>query len=294
MADLYQCTPNFSEGRDRTRLEQIVESGRAAAAPLQGEVRDWSYDGDHNRSVVTFLGSASAMEAAALATASAAMHLLDLRSHEGVHPRTGVLDVLPFTPLRDAGPNDAVELAHRVGSRLAHELELAVNYYGWAARPGRPESLPLLRKLIIDAQEPLAPDDGPLPTAWAGRVLVSARGPLVACNMNIAGTEQSGLHRIVRRLRRDRDTVSDLAGVRALALYLPHRDTWQVSMNLTRPHDMTLPALFAYLNRCAAEEGAAVVETEIIGVIPESTLNGAAHQDIRWANFNERQVLRGF
>ncbi len=294
MADLYQCTPNFSEGRNSTRLEQIIESGRAAAAPLQGEVRDWSYDGDHNRSVVTFLGTASAVEAAALATASTAMQLLDLRTHEGVHPRTGVLDVLPFTPLRGAGRNDAVELAHRVGRRLANELELAVNYYGWAARPGRPESLPLLRKLIIGAQEPLAPDEGPLPTAWAGRVLVSARGPLVACNMNIAGTRQSGLHRIVRRLRRERDAVGELAGVRALALYLPRRDTWQVSMNLTQPHDMTLPGLFAYLNRCAAEEGATVVETEIIGLIPESTLNGASPREVCWTNFNERQVLRGF
>ncbi len=293
MADLVQCTPNFSEGRDRSSVLRIVETAQAALTPLGGEVRDWSCDEDHNRSVLTFLGCSEAVEAASVACARAAVELLDLRTHRGAHPRCGVIDVLPFTPLAGATHQDVVVLAHRVGSRLSTELALPVNYYGWAAHAGRADALPDLRRLIIRASKPLDPDEGPTPNAKSGRVLVGARGPLVACNMNLLGVDLSTLRRIVDRLKRDRLSLPELTGVRALAIYLQRRKVMQVSMNLTQPGDMTLPALFQYLSRIAAAEGGAIAETEIVGLVPEATLGSASPQEILWNDWRETQILRG-
>ncbi len=292
MADLVQCTPNFSEGRDGNKIMQIVEAAQVAMAPFGGEVRDWSYDVDHNRSVLTFVGTCKAVEEAAAASARAAVGLLDLRNHTGTHPRCGVVDVLPFTPLAGALVNDIVDLAHTVGRRLVHELHLPVNYYGWAALPTKPQALPDLRKLIIGAKNPLEPDDGPTPGNRLGRVLVGARGPLVACNMNLNGVDLAALRRIVRRMKMDRASLPELRGVRILGMHLAHRDIMQVSMNLTEPRDMTLPALYRYVSECAQLEGGTVEETEIIGLVPEITLGGASPKDIAWNSWREQQILR--
>src|SRR5688500_14030485 len=164
-APVLEAVPNFSEGRDLTVVRTIVETMRASGA----EVLDWSADPDHHRSVVPVIGPPELVEEAAVAAASVATAKIDLRRHEGVHPRIGAIDVLPFVPLAGLSMTDAAQSARRVGRRIANELKLPVYFYGQASDPpGR--SLASLRRggfesLVKGWPDGRAPDV--LPPDWS-------------------------------------------------------------------------------------------------------------------------------
>ncbi|HZP81883.1 MAG TPA: glutamate formimidoyltransferase [Chthonomonadaceae bacterium] len=295
MEPIFQCVPNFSEGR---RPEVVQAIADAIAATPGARLIDHSADADHNRCVMTFLGPAEAIRAAALAAARVAVARIDMRIHTGVHPRTGAIDVLPVIPLWNATREQAIALAHALGSDLASELALPVYFYEWAAVPGRPAALPDVRRggLEAFAHLPLigakAPDLGPAeahPTA--GIVLVGARGPLVAYNVNLDTPDVQIARAIARRIRQERDTLPELAGVRALGLFLASRNCAQVSMNLTRPEQSPLPAVFAFVQAEAARRGVSVRESEIIGAIPEAALGGVPPAAILWKDYKPGQIL---
>lgn len=308
---LYQCAPNFSEGR---RWEVVEEIASAVRATPDVRLLDMSADADHNRCVLTLLGEADGIRAAALAAARVAVARIDLRAHTGVHPRTGAIDVLPVVPLlrpenalngfflppaphSDAW-NEAVALARSLGASLAEELNLPVYFYEWAAGPERRASLPDLRRGGFEAfaSGPLlgerAPDLGPStvhPTA--GVVIVGARAPLVAYNINLDSPDIEVARAIARRIRAERLTRPELEGVRALGLHLASRNRAQVSLNLTRPERSPLPAVFAYTQNTAAQFGASAVESEIIGVIPQASLDGQPPEAILWHTYRPAQIL---
>src|SRR5688572_30437786 len=181
MVPVLEAVPNFSEGRDPVWVQRLVEKIAATGA----DVLDWSADPDHNRSVVTFIGDPRTVEEAATVCARYALEHIDLRSHQGVHPRVGALDVLPFVPLHGLTLDDAVASAHRVGGALA-ELGLPVYFYGAASTRGR--SLSQIRKGGFEAfargypagREPdLAPPKGSGPHPTAGVTCVGARSVLL-------------------------------------------------------------------------------------------------------------------
>ena len=174
MSAIYQCVPNFSEGR-RTKRVVAAIARRDSGAFLARILIDRSADWDHNRCVMTIMGDADAVFNAALSAAKVAIDWIDLRAHTGVHPRIGALDVLPVVPLRNASREDAVELAQKIGRELADRFDLPVYFYEWAAEPGRRGALPELRKGGFEAlqdrdlngrtgagrrAEPGAPDGG--------------------------------------------------------------------------------------------------------------------------------------
>ena len=298
MSVIYQCVPNFSEGR---RPEVVAKIADAICSISGANLIDRSTDWDHNRCVMTILGDADAIFNAALAAAQVAIAEIDLRTHTGIHPRIGALDVLPVVPLRNAGPEDAVELARKIGRELATQFNLPVYFYEWAAEPGRRSALPTLRRGGFEALQnrvlmgELAPDAGPNrahPTA--GIAVVGARGPLVAYNVNFPAPNADIAKHIARKIRLERDVRPELTGVRALGLFLASRESEfraQVSMNLTRPELTPLPAIFQFIKNEASNFGVTRLESQIIGAIPQASLGGAMCDKICWNQSRPSQIL---
>jgi glutamate formiminotransferase len=288
---IYQCAINFSEGRDLTVVSEIVAAARAAT------VADHSSDPDHNRSVVTLLGDAPDVYAAVIASAEVAVRRIDMRTHTGIHPRIGAIDVVPIVPIRHGSRGSAVELARNIGGALADRLGLPIYLYEWSAQPGRRSELPKIRAGGFEAlsESPLtgsrAPDLGPdtvHPTA--GAVVIGARGPLVAYNVNLESTDISVARQIAADIRRDRSVFPELAGVRALGLYLARRDTAQVSINVTRPDLTTLVNVFRYIEEKANALGVGVHESEVIGLVTRAALGGTP-DEIHWTGYRPEQIL---
>jgi glutamate formiminotransferase / 5-formyltetrahydrofolate cyclo-ligase len=295
-----EAVPNFSTGRDPRVVEEIVAAVRAAGA----EVLDWSADADHNRAVVTFIGTPDAVEEAAVAAAHVAVQRIDLRTHSGLHPRIGAIDVLPFVPLVGLSPEDARASAHRVGRRLASEVGVPVYYYADASEPaGR--SLAELRRggfeaLVAGWPEDRVPDV--VPESWghpgahptAGATAVGARPVLLAWNVVVGGIDLSQAKRIAKEIRA---TNGGLDGVRALAFALASNGRVQISMNLENAELNSPMAVFRRIEERAAELGGYVVETEVIGMLPDRLLLEAAADRLSLVSPDAakqltRQVLR--
>ncbi len=278
-ARLLEAVPNFSEGRSAETISAIVDAMRAAGA----DVLDWSSDPDHHRAVVTVVGSPQVVEEAGVRAAAVALEQIDLRRHQGLHPRIGALDVLPFVPLVGLGMEDARASARRVGRRLAEELGIPVYFYGQASEPpGR--SLATLRRGGFEALNPgWPPDRSPdlVPPGWphpgahptAGATCVGARALLLAWNVFLADVPVAVARRIARTIR-ERD--GGFRGLRALGLELPRRRAVQISMNLEDLGATSPLAVFRRIEALAAEHGGRVVETEVIGMVPDGLLLPAA------------------
>ncbi len=280
MTPLIQCVPNFSEGLDPAVIAAIVDAVRQTAGV---RLADWSADADHHRLVVTFIGPPEPVRNAALAAAEAAIRLIDLRRHRGVHPRHGALDVLPFVPLADISLEECTALAREVARELAECHALPVFLYEAAA--DERHTLPFVRKNIFAS---LAPDFGPLtPHPTAGAAIVGARLPLIAYNINLASSDIRPARVIAHELR----TLPHLPGIRALGLALPSRGLTQVSMNITRPAQTPLMALLEHVSRRAAELGTAVVESEVIGALPGPSSFGVIRDALKSTGLKPGQIL---
>ncbi len=280
MTPQIQCIPNFSEGRDTVIITAIVDAVRQTPGV---RLADWSADADHHRLVVTFVGPPEPVRNAALAAAEAAIRFIDLRQHRGVHPRHGALDVLPFVPLTNISLEECAVLAREVGRELAERHDLPVFLYEAAAAEA--PSLPFVRKHIFDT---LTPDYGPIsPHPTAGAAIVGARSPLIAYNINLAAEDIQVSRLIARELR----TLPHLPGIRALGFALPSRGLTQVSMNITRPAQTPLVALFEHVSRRAAELGTAVVESEVIGALPGPSSFGVVRDALKSTGLKPGQIL---
>ena len=280
-----EAVPNFSEGRDRAVVKAI---GRALAE--RAELLDVHSDEDHNRSVFTLVGEANHLVEALLAGIAVAHERIDLRKHDGAHPRIGAADVVPVVPLR---PDDmeraraaAIELARRIGS----ELELPVFLYGECApgrgpaffRRGGPDEL----QRRIDAGE-LTPDCGPSRLSpSAGGVIVGARGPLIAFNVDLVGTDLEAAQAIAR-VARD----GGFPGVRALGLVLPRAGHAQISMNVEDWEAVALHQIVAAIEREAAVRGVEIAGSELVGLMPAGAAAAAAGAALRIDGFDASRVL---
>lgn len=294
-AEWLECVPNVSAGRDPALLADLC----AAATEAGATVLDASRDVDHNRSVLTFAGPPPAVEAAAFAVAALAVERVDLRAHEGVHPRIGALDVLPFVPLASAQTPTAVAAARRVGQRLGAELELPVYFYGAAAaRPGR-QALPALRRggfeglrAAVAAGDPeRRPDAGPVAAlhASAGATAVGVRPFLIAFNVDLESDDLELARSIARQVR---ESGGGLPGIRALGLHLQERGVVQVSLNVTDHGRTGLRTVFERIAALAAEAGVRVRSSELIGLAPAAALDAEVARAVALPDFDpERQVL---
>ncbi len=253
---MLECVINISEGRRSVVLDELVE----ICGP---QLLDLHIDPDHNRSVFTLAGPGPADAIpAAVDLARAVNTRIDLRNHQGVHPRFGALDVVPFCALAEAS-EIAVDAAHAFGRWAAVELELPVFFYDDADPEHR--SLPTLRATAFTEREP---DDGPsTANPRLGAVAVGARQPLVAVNFSLASFDVDAARTIARTLR-ERD--GGLPGVRALGFALAAKSCAQVSLNLVDLKRTGLEAATIAVEQAAAAMNQAVNKLELVGLMPEA------------------------
>ena len=281
-----EAVPNFSEGRDRATIAAL-EHALAAHA----ELLDVHVDADHNRSVFTVVGEDAALVDALLAAIEIARAHIDLRRHEGVHPRIGAVDVVPIVPLRPEQMARARTAALLLAERVAAETPLPVFLYGEVGGGRTPAFFrrgglgELQRRL--DSGE-LAPDYGPpVLDSAAGGVLVGARRPLIAFNVNLRG--ELDVARAVAAVVREAG--GSFPGVRALGLELPSAGLVQVSMNVEDYEAAALHEIVAVVSAEAAARGAEVVGSELVGLMPAGAAVAAAGAVLKIAGFDPSRVL---
>jgi glutamate formiminotransferase len=282
-----EAVPNFSEGRDRTTIDAIGEALGAHARLL-----DLHSDADHNRSVYTLVGNEEQLVAALIAGIACARERIDLRSHQGAHPRIGAADVVPLVPIHEADAERARAAALELARRVGEELALPVFLYADLAtgrgpaffRRGGPAEL----QRRIDTGE-LAPDFGPAQLdERAGGVVIGARRALIAFNVNLAGDDLEAAREVARAVR-ERD--GGFPGVRALGLRLPAAGHVQVSMNIEDWRASPLHEVVAAVEREAGMRGLDVMGAELVGLLPAGAAVAAAGSLLRVAGLDPSHVL---
>jgi glutamate formiminotransferase len=290
---LVECVPNFSEGR---RPEVIAAIRDAVAAIDQVRILNVQSDAAHNRFVLTYVVSEARAVEAGMAAARTARDLIDLRLHEGAHPRMGALDVFPFVPLADLPMARCVALAEALGRQIGAELDIPVYLYEEAAREPSRVNLENVRKggfeglrdsIVNDPSR--RPDFGP-PTMHpsAGAVAVGARRPLIAFNVYL-GTADPRLAKTIAKAIRH--SSGGLRYVKGLGLEMPGTGTTQVSMNLTNFKATSLVRVMDLIRAEAARWGVPVLHSEVVGLIPLDAMLDAARAFLQLRDFAPDQVL---
>ncbi len=290
---IVECVPNFSEGRNRTTVYALV---RAVESVPGVWLLDQTMDRDHHRSVLSFAGEPDAVAEAAFRAIRVATDLIDLRKHKGVHPRVGVSDVVPFVPLRGATMQDCIHLAKRVGQRVGTELEIPVFLYEHAASHLDHVPLESVRRGGIQglafrmASDPdWTPDFGPSHLhKTAGAVVIGARPPLIAFNVNLHSTDLALARSIAKDIRQSN---GGLPHLKAIGVELASRRLVQVAMNLTDYVITPIHVALEAVRTRAAEHGVTVAGSEVIGLVPQAALVQAAAQGLALEQFDSTQVL---
>ena len=288
---LIECVPNLSEGRRREVVEAIVDG---VARTPGVTVLDWSADASHNRSVITLAGDAEPLHTALLTLFERAIAAIDLTHHGGEHPRLGAVDVVPFVPI-DASMADCVELAKALGAEVASRFGVPVYLYEEAASGAGRRNLEDIRRgefegLAAKMQQPAwAPDYGPAaPHPTAGASVIGARMPLIAYNVNLATDRLDVAKKIAAAVR---FSSGGLRFVKAMGVSLEDRGIVQVSMNLTNYEKTPIFRVFELIKREASRHGVAVLESEIVGLVPAAALTAAAQWYLQLDGFRGDQVL---
>jgi glutamate formiminotransferase len=288
---LFAVVPNFSEGRRADVIDAICAALEVSGARLVYR----QADPDHHRLDTTVLGDADAVARSAMAGARVAVALIDMDAHHGGHPRMGAADVIPFVPLGDTPMQDAVDLARSFAADLAATLELPVYLYDRAALLPERASLADVRKGEYEglrdavAEGTRLPDHGPHAIGRAGATAVGARTPLVAFNMYLSGDDVDAAKRIATDVR---ESSGGLAAVRAIGFGVPERGCVTVSMNLV-DHEVTgLVAAFDAVAAAASAAGMDVLDSEIVGPVPEAAVGSGVAEHVRLRGFDpDGQVL---
>jgi glutamate formiminotransferase/formiminotetrahydrofolate cyclodeaminase len=292
MKRIVECIPNFSEGRKKEIVDQIV----AAITGVQGALLlDTEMDADHNRAVVTFAGEPEAVEEAAFRGAEVASRLIDLDEHRGEHPRIGATDVIPFVPIAGVTMEECVQMARRLGERIGRELEIPVYLYEKAATHPERENLAHIRhgeyeglKETIATDPEREPDFGPRKLGKAGATAVGAREPLVAYNIYLSSHDIEIAQAIAKAVRH---SSGGLTCVKALGMEIKQRGLVQVSMNMTDYRRTPLHRALELVRREAERYGVSVISSEIVGLAPEGALLEAAEFYLQLEGFDPHQVL---
>lgn len=289
---IVECVPNFSEGRDLGKVEKIASAFRAKEGV---KLLDYSTDKDHNRMVVTVVGEPEALKKAVIEAIGIAVENIDLNQHKGQHPRMGAVDVVPFIPIRNVSMDEVIALSKEVAKEVADKYGLPVFLYEKAASASHRENLAAIRKgefeglkdkMILPEWKPDFGPEQPHPTA--GAVVIGARMPLVAYNVNLNTNKLEIADAIAKKVR---FLGGGLRFCKAMGVELTDRGIVQVSMNLT---DFTKTAIYRAheLVRIEANRyGVTIAGAEIIGLVPMDALIDTAAYYLGLENFSTKQVL---
>ena len=292
MAKLVEFIPNFSEGRNQAVIDQLA----AVAKSVPGiTLMDVQSDESHNRCVFTLVGSPEGAEEVAFQLCKKAAELIDMRKHEGAHPRMGATDVIPFVPVKDVTVPELVELTKRLGKRIYDELGIPSFLYEDSAtspdrvnlakvRKGQFEGMP--EKLL---QPEWAPDFGERkihPTA--GITAIGARMPLICFNINLDTPNVEIARRIGRRVRNKN---GGFRFVKAMGVPLEERNIAQVTMNLTDYTQTSIYTVFETVRMEARRYGVRVIGSEVVGIVPTQALVDCAEYYLQIEDFSSEQLL---
>ena len=293
MAKLMECIPNISEGRRPELVNEFADIVRAVPGVT---LIDYSSDASHNRSVFTFLGDPDQVMEAAFRFAKHAVEKIDLRVHEGEHPRMGAVDVIPFVPIRDMDMAECVERSKVLGERIAKELDLPVFLYEESASAPHRKNLAAIRKGQFEGMAAKVLEDQWHPDFGgnrihpsAGVVAVGARQPLIAFNINL-DTPDVSIAKKIAKIIREKD--GGFRAVKALGVMLEDRNIAQVSINMCDYKQTPLYRVLEFVRFEAARYGVHVVGTEIIGLAPMMAFVDAADYYLQIEKFDAfKQVL---
>ncbi|HYX70390.1 MAG TPA: glutamate formimidoyltransferase [Terriglobales bacterium] len=290
MSTLVECVPNFSEGRDKAKVDAIVEAMKVPGVYLL----DREMDSDHNRCVITLVGPREAIAEAALRGVGKAAELIDLTQHQGAHPRMGAADVVPFIPIEGVTIEDCVQLARQVGEQIWKRYQIPVYLYEAAAATPERQNLENIRRgqfeglrEEVKTNPARRPDFGEArlhPTA--GATVVGARKFLIAYNIYLNTPEVEVAKKVAKAVRFSN------GGLRYLkAAGFPVRGLAQVSMNLTDFEQTPIARVFEVVKREAARYGVLPVSSEIVGLIPKRALEQASEWFLQIENFDSSLIL---
>jgi len=289
---IIECVPNISEGWSKKKVLEIA--GALNAFPGV-KLLDICMDRDHHRGVLTFIGPPDAMQEAALAVCGRALESIDMREHTGAHPRIGAVDVVPFVPLGEATMRDAVRVAQGFGRAYGESNRIPVYFYGEAARVPWKRELSDIRRGGYEALRERMSDPRWMPDAGpavfherSGATAVGARIPLIAFNINLKSGDLALAQNIARTIRQ---SGGGLPFVKALGIPLKSRKLAQVSMNLTDYRVTSVRTVFERVREVAARHGIEILESELIGLIPQAALAGTTPGDLKLRGFSDTKIL---
>ena len=289
---IIESIPNVSEGRRPEVVEAIASAIRAVPGV---RLLDYSSDASHNRSVFTLAGDGAPLKAAILAMYEQALAHIDLRTHQGEHPRLGAVDVVPFVPIEGVTMAQCVDLARDVAGEVASRFGVPIYLYEDASSDPARKNLEDIRRGEFEglaakmASKGWAPDFGPsAPHASAGASVVGARMPLIAYNINLNTDRLDVAKKIAAAIRH---SSGGYRFVKAAGFELKDRGIVQVSMNLTNYEKTPIFRVFETVRREAERYGVSILESEIVGLVPAAALNAAAEFYLQIAGFKPDQVL---
>jgi len=289
---IIECVPNICEGRRATVVAGIVDAVRNTSG---ARLLDYSSDASHNRSVITIAGDAAPLKAAVLALFEAAVAAIDLRAHSGEHPRMGAVDVVPFVPIEGVTMADCVALAKDTARSVAERFGVPVYLYEEASTNPLRKNLEDIRRGEFEglaakmASDGWAPDFGPpAPHPSAGASVIGARMPLIAYNINLNTDRLEVAKKIAAAVR---FSSGGFRFVKAMGVTLADRNIVQVSMNLTNYEKTPILRVFEAVQREAARYGVAVLESEIVGLVPSGALLDVTLATLQLTQFRRDQIL---
>ncbi len=292
MKKIIECVPNFSEGRNNHKIEKII---RAFKNKDNVKLLDCQQDKDHNRMVVTIVGEPKAVTFSVVESIRIAVDIIDMRKHQGQHPRMGAVDVVPFIPVKEMNMQDAIKLSKDVAKKVADKCDLPVFLYEASASRDHCQNLSEIRKGQFEGMDEKLksqkwrPDFGPSqkhPTA--GVTAIGARMPLIAFNVNLDTDNLNIAKKIAKKIR---FSSGGLPFCKAIGIDLKDKGMVQVSMNMT---DYTQTGLFESFNQIKKEadkHGVRVCGSEIVGLVPMAALMNTAEHYLGLQGFSMEQIL---
>lgn len=293
MNKIIECVPNFSEGRDLKKLEQILDCFRGKEGV---KLLDYSSDQDHNRSVVTVIGEPEALRDAMVEAIGKAVELIDMTKHQGQHPRMGCVDVVPFIPIRNATVEDADRVAKETAAAAAERFGQPFFLYEKSATAPHRENLAEIRRGQFEGmaekmldQEKWKPDFGPATIHPTGGVTaIGARMPLIAYNINLDTDNLEIANKIAKAIRH---ISGGFRYCKAMGVMLEDRGIAQVSMNLTDYTKTPVYRVFETVKMEAHRYGVNILDSEVVGLVPQEALIDCASYYLQFGDFRNTQVL---
>ncbi|MEO0203040.1 MAG: glutamate formimidoyltransferase [candidate division WOR-3 bacterium] len=282
---LIECIPNFSEGRRKDVINEIVNSVKI----LGIELLDVHSDEDHNRSVITFVGVPHQIEEAILRMFEKAIKLIDLNNHTGTHPRIGAVDVVPLVPIRNIKLEDAIKLSRRIGKKVYENFGIPVYFYEFSAIREDRIDLPSIRNIGFERlKDEILYDDYRVPDIGerklhptAGATVIGVRDYLIAYNIMLDTSDFEVAKEIAKKIR---EKTGYFRGVRSIPMFLPSKGKCQISINIYKPNVVDLDVLFYNVEFLSKQYGVNILNSEVIGLVPYYKVENVFKNTLRIRN----------